>query len=347
MRQTPVTNTSQLRWQRSDVERPQLQLVDTTRHRVGKGEYRGLEFLEVEAGRLINTVPTQQYLPFGHTINAYRGCSHACTYCFARPTHHYLGLDIGDDFDSKIVVKVNAVALARHETSPARWAGELIAMGTNTDPYQAAEGRYRLTRGLIEVLTERRNPFSILTKSPLVLRDLDVLTAAAAVTDVSVDFSIGTLDTAVWNSTEPGTAHPQRRIDAVARLNDAGVPSGILMGPVLPGLSDDPAQIEDVVAAGVAAGAVSIGAVLLHLKPGIRDHYLQFLERNHPELVAIHRRRYGTRSYAARKDQQELSALVRSLVARHGGVRGRSRRIAPPSPVPPRTDSQIGFALDG
>lgn len=335
---------TRLRWQRTDIERPQLQLVDTTRHRVGRGEYRGLEFMEVEAGRLINTVPSQGRLPFGHTINAYRGCSHACTYCFARPTHDYLGLDIGADFDTKIVVKVNAVALARHETSPARWAGELIAMGTNTDPYQAAEGRYRITRGIIEVLTERRNPFSILTKSPLVLRDLDVLVEAAAVTDVTVDFSIGTLDTAVWQSTEPGTAHPQRRIDAVGRLNAAGVASGILMGPVLPGLSDDPAQIEEVVAAGVAAGAVSIGAVLLHLKPGVRDHYLLFLERNHPELVAMHRQRYATRSYASKTDQQELSSLVRTLVARHGGVPGRRRRIAPPTTSPERSE-QMGLEL--
>ena len=257
--------------------------------------------------------------------------------CFARPTHEYLGLDLGRDFETKIVVKVNAVELARAETAPGRWGGELIAMGTNTDPYQPAEGKYRLTRGVVEVLSERRNPFSILTKSPLALRDLDVLAEAARVTDVSVDFSVGTLDEDVWRLTEPSAPHPRRRIEAVARLNEEGITSGVLIGPVLPGLSDNPEQLEAVVAAAIDAGAVSVGAVLLHLKPGVKDHYLGFLGEHRPDLVGRHVAMYRGRSYAASSEQRRLSDLVSDLVARHGGVAGRWKRARPrPSQPEPR-----------
>ena len=190
-----------------------------------------MEFLHVRARRIINEVKGS---PFGfrYTINAYRGCSHACTYCFARPTHAYLGLDADRDFERRIVVKVNAVSHLRSELDPRRWAGELIAMGTNTDPYQRAEGKYRLTRGIVEVLTESANPFSILTKSTLVLRDLDLLAEAARRTAVRVNLSIGTLDEEVWRATEPGTPHPgppgaggrgaQRRRRPLRRAGRAG-----------------------------------------------------------------------------------------------------------------------------
>ncbi len=163
--------------------------------------------------------------------------------CFARPTHEYLGLNIGEDFDRKIIVKVNAVERVRSEVRSPKWAGDHIAMGTNTDPYQKAEGKYHLTRGVIGVLGEARNPFSILTKSTLVLRDLDVLTAAAERTDVRLNFSIGTLDRTVWRLTEPGTPPPDKRVEAVRRLNDAGIPCGVLVAPILPGLSDSPEQL--------------------------------------------------------------------------------------------------------
>src|ERR1700694_5361812 len=166
------------------------ELVD--RH-VGVGEYRGLEFLHVNARRVINEVPAASRVPFRFTINAYRGCSHACTYCFARPTHEYLGLDLGEDFERKLVVKVNAVERVRAEVAARRWAGHHIAMGTNTDPYQRCEGKYHLTQGVVRVLTEAGNPFSILTKSTLVLRDLDLLAEAAHRTTVRVNLSIGTL----------------------------------------------------------------------------------------------------------------------------------------------------------
>ena len=168
-------------------------LFELGRRVPGRGEYRGLTFHEVEAKTILNRVPGNG-LPFNWTINPYRGCSHSCVYCFARPTHEFLGFNTGTDFDSEIVVKTNAIELARAETAPGRWAGDLIAMGTNTDPYQPAEGKYRLTRGLVEVLVERRNPFSVLTKSTLSLRDIDLFAAAARKMEISVNFSIGTLD---------------------------------------------------------------------------------------------------------------------------------------------------------
>jgi DNA repair photolyase len=296
---------------------------------VGRGEYRGLEFLEVESKRIINEVPASSRMPFRWTINAYRGCSHACVYCFARPTHSYLDLDPGRDFESKIVVKTNAVELARAETAPHHWRGDPIAMGTNTDPYQAAEGKYRLTRGIIEVLSERANPFSILTKSPLVLRDLDVLVDAAAGADVKVDFSIGTLDETVWKATEPGTPHPQKRVDAVAKLNAAGIRSGVLVAPILPGLSDDPEQVRQVVSACVEAGASYVTPILLHLRPGVRELYMEWLEHERPDLVPVHQAMYR-RAYPPQADRDRLSAAVADLVRQAGGIeRWRPRPTRP------------------
>jgi DNA repair photolyase len=249
--------------------------------------------------------------------------------CFARPTHRYLDLDPGRDFESKIVVKTNAVELARAETAPHRWRGDPIAMGTNTDPYQAAEGKYRLTRGIIEVLSERANPFSILTKSPLVLRDLDVLVDAAAGADVKVDFSIGTLDESVWKATEPGTPHPRKRVDAVAKLTAAGIRSGVLVAPILPGLSDDPEQVRQVVSACVEAGASYVTPILLHLRPGVRELYMEWLEQERPDLVPVHQAMYG-RAYPPQADRDRLTATVVDLVRQAGGIeRWRPRPTRP------------------
>jgi DNA repair photolyase len=240
--------------------------------------------------------------------------------CFARPSHTYLDLDADEDFDRKIVVKVNAVSLLRKELDPRRWSGELIAMGTNTDPYQRCEGKYRLTRGIVSTLAEHGNPFSILTKSTLVLRDIDLLAEAAKQTNVRVNLSIGTLDQEVWRTTEPGTPNPSRRIRAVEALNAAGVPCGVLVAPVLPGLSDGPEQLEAVVRAAVEAGARSISTVLLHLRPGVKEVFLSRLAKTHPQLAADYRQRYRNRSYAPQAEQQALQDLVRNLIRRHGGV---------------------------
>lgn len=257
--------------------------------------------------------------------------------CFARPSHTYLGLDADHDFESQIVVKVNAVSRLRSELDPRRWRGEPIAMGTNTDPYQRAEGKYHLTRGIVEVLTELANPFSVLTKSTLVLRDLDLLARAARATDVHVDLSVGTLDEDVWHATEPGTPHPRRRLRAVEQLNEAGIPCGVLVAPVLPGLSDGDDQLDAVVSAAVAAGARTVSPVLLHLRPGVRDVYLDRLAATHPHLVAETRRLYRDRSYAPAADQEALATRVRQLVRAHGGAAGpRSGAETRPVPVSPR-----------
>jgi DNA repair photolyase len=274
-------------------------LFELTRKVAGRGEYRGLTFHETEAKTILNRVPGD-FLPFDWTINPYRGCSHACVYCFARPTHEYLGFDLGRDFDSQIVVKVNAVELARAETSPARWSGDPIAMGTNTDPYQPAEGRYRLTRGIVEVLVERGNPFSILTKSTLALRDIDLFADAARHTDVTVSFSIGTLDVDVWRQTEPGTPHPMRRVEAIARLSEAGVPTGVLVAPIIPGLSDRPEQVAQVEEAGRAAGAGAVYTIPLHLRPGVREHFMEWLADTHPQLTGTYEELYRDRVYLPR-----------------------------------------------
>jgi DNA repair photolyase len=252
--------------------------------------------------------------------------------CFARPTHEYLGMDAGEDFERRIVVKVNAVERVRAELAPGRWAGDHIAMGTNTDPYQRCEGKYRLTRGIVAELAAAANPFSILTKSTLILSDLDLLADAARRAPVRANLSIGTLDEEVWRATEPGTPHPLKRVEAVARLNQAGVPCGVLVAPVLPELSDRPDQLEAVVKACVEAGARSITPLLLHLRPGVREQYMGWLADARPNLVAAYERRYPG-AYASKATQRELSALVARLVARHGG---RSADPVETRAVPPR-----------
>jgi DNA repair photolyase len=319
-----------LRWKLADDEGSSGQAAlfpDETaaeRH-VGTGEFRGMEFLHVNAKSVINQVPAASRMPFRYTINAYRGCSHACAFCFARPTHEYLGLNIGEDFDKKIVVKINAVEQVRAELKACRWAGHTIAMGTNTDPYQRCEGKYHLTRGIVQALGEAANPFSILTKSTLILRDVDLLVAAARKADVHCAFSIGTLDEAVWKASEPGTPHPMRRVEAVRRLNEAGIPCGVLMAPVLPGLSDRPEQIRAVVEACVAAGATSITPLLLHLRGRVRDHYLGWLKGYRPDLLPAYEARYQG-AYLPKAQQQRFSEMVKDMV---GEARRRHRR--PPS----------------
>ncbi len=311
----------QLRWELDDAPGDQPALFEPVERHVGKGEFRGMEFLHVRAKTIINELKDGPgFLPTPFTINAYRGCSHACTYCFARPTHAYLGMGIGEDFDRRIVVKVNAVELLRAELRPHRWAGHAIAMGTNTDPYQRCEGKYRLTRGMLEQLSDVANPVSLLTKSTLVLRDLDLLAEMAKRTDVRVNLSIGTLDDDVWKATEPGTPHPRRRIRAVEALNEAGIPCGVLMGPVLPGISDEPEQLEAVVRAALDAGAVSVGSVVLHLRAGVRDHYLATIARDRPDLVERYRRLYPEgRSYAPVAERRRVTAIVQEAIRRHGG----------------------------
>ena len=315
---------------------------------VGTGEYRGMEFFHVNARTIVNKVPAASRMPFSYTINAYRGCSHACTYCFARPTHTYLGLGTGEDFERKIVVKVNAVERLRAELRSPRWQGDHIAMGTSTDPYQKAEGKYHLTQGIVRVLAEAGNPFSILTKSTLVLRDLELLAYAATRTHVRLALSIGSLDRDVWQMTEPGTPPPDKRLEAVRRLTQAGVRCGVLIAPVLPGLSDGDDQLRAVAQACLEAGAVSVTPVALHLRPGVREHYLGWLARTRPELVDLYAQRFRKGSYQPRAEQQRVAEVVREVeesagrrYSKRGHTGARSLGHPPPEVPAVRVGSSI------
>jgi DNA repair photolyase len=281
-------------------------------------EFRGMTFYETRARSILNKVPGSSRMPFEWTVNPYRGCSHACRYCFARRTHEYLDLDAGLDFDSKIVVKVNAPELIRRELAAPRWAGSRIAMGTNVDPYQRVEGRYRLMPGILEALRDARNPFSILTKGTLVLRDLQTLREAAEVTDVAVSVSVGFVDETLWRQVEPGTPAPRARLSVCRTLTDAGIGCGVLMAPILPCLTDSPSQLEATVRAIVAAGARSVSPIVLHLRPGAREWYLAWLQREHPELVGRYRELYGQGAYAPKAYQHSVSAQVAALARRYG-----------------------------
>jgi DNA repair photolyase len=238
--------------------------------------------------------------------------------CFARNTHTYLDLDAGHDFDTKIVVKVNAGELVRKELAAPRWSGQPIAMGTNVDPYQRAEGRYRLMPEILTALRDHANPFSILTKGTLILRDLDLLKQSAEVTRVGVAVSIGFVNETMWRAVESGTPSPRRRLDVVRRLTDAGFDVSVLMAPILPGLTDSDESIDETVAAIAAAGAGSVSPIPLHLRPGAREWYAAWLTRTHPELAATYRELYRKGSYLPQAYQNEISARVRMAARRHG-----------------------------
>lgn len=295
-------------------------------------EFRGITFYEIQARSIINKVPEASRVPFRWTINPYRGCSHSCTYCFARNTHTYLDLDSGHDFDSKIVVKTNATQLLRRELASPRWQGEHIAMGTNVDCYQRGEGRYRLMPGIIEALRDHANPFSILTKGSLILRDLELLQQAARVTEVGFNVSVGITDRGLWRSLESGTPPPRRRLEVCRRLNDAGLPCGVLMAPVIPYLTDSPEQLESTVRQVAEAGATHVSPIVLHLRPGAREWFLGWLGENHPDLVRPYEQLYGRRAYAPKSYQQQITDQVRKLAQRYGIGRAApadTRRIAP------------------
>ncbi|MEV0809162.1 Rv2578c family radical SAM protein [Micromonospora sp. NPDC050200] len=299
--------------------------------------FAGMTFYEVQAKSIINKVPGASRVPFQWTINPYRGCSHACVYCFARNTHTYLDLDAGADFDRKVIVKVNAGELVRRELAAPRWRGAHIAMGTNVDCYQRAEGRYRLMPPIIEALRDFANPFSILTKGTLILRDLPLLRQAAEVTRVSVSYSVGFVDEALWRTVEPGTPSPRRRLDAVRALTEAGFEVGVLMAPILPGLSDTDESIEATVSAVAAAGAASVTPMALHLRPGAREWYAHWLAREFPHLVPRYRELYRSGAHAPQAYQRELTARVRIAARRHGlhrGERGDNRRLRAPEAPP-------------
>ncbi|HLH14779.1 MAG TPA: radical SAM protein [Solirubrobacteraceae bacterium] len=270
-----------------------------------------MRFYEVHARSVLNRVPERSRMPFRWTINPYRGCSHACTYCFARPTHTYLDFDAGRDFEREIVVKVNAPEVLRAELARPSWRGEHVALGTNTDPYQWVEGRYRLMVGIWEALRDAANPCSVLTKSPLLLRDLPLMAQIAQRTSFSACLSIPTLDERAWRETEPHTPNPRARLEAVAQLNRAGIPTGVLIAPLMPGINDAPHQIEPLLELAAQAGARSVAGSALHLRGEVRQVFMAWMREHRPELVPRYEELYRRRAYAPREERARLARLVR------------------------------------
>jgi DNA repair photolyase len=273
-----------------------------------------MRFYEIRARSVLNRVAGRSQMPFRWTINPYRGCSHACVYCFARPTHTYLGFDAGRDFEREIVVKVNAPELLRAELARPSWSYEHVALGTNTDPYQWVEGRYRLMQGIWEALRDADNgagnPCSVLTKSPLLLRDLPLMQQIAQRTTIRANLSIPTLDERAWRATEPHTPHPRARLEAVAELNRAGIPTGVLIAPLMPGINDAPDQIEPLLAGAADAGATHIGGVALHLRGEVRTVFMDWLHSHRPDLVARYEQLYQRGAYAPQAERARLAGLV-------------------------------------
>ncbi|MEV6298063.1 intein-containing Rv2578c family radical SAM protein [Actinoplanes sp. NPDC051861] len=264
--------------------------------------------------------------------------------CFARNTHTYLDFDAGNDFDTRIVVKVNAGELIRRELANPRWSGAPIAMGTNVDVYQRAEGRYRLMPEILAALRDHANPFSILTKGTLILRDLELLQQAAEVTTVGLAVSVGFVDETVWRAAEPGTPSPRRRLDMIRRLTDAGFPVSVLMAPILPGLTDTDESIGETVAAIASAGATSVTPLALHLRPGAREWYAAWIGKEYPQLRPRYRELFGNGSYMPRAYQDEIGARVRMAARRHGLHRpeaAEARRVTSTEPRRERESQQL------
>jgi len=285
-------------------------------------EAMGINFHEVRARSALNRVPGGRY-GFGWTINPYRGCAHACVFCFARRTHKYLDLGAGHDFEREIVVKVNVPELLRAELARPPWKRELVALGTNTDPYQWVEGRYRMMPEILAALEEADTPVSVLTKSPLVMRDVEIFERMAKRLPVSVNLSVPTLDEDAWRATEPHTPSPAARLDAVAELRRRGIDSGVLIAPLMPGINDDPAQVQPIVDRAREAGASFLGGVALHLRDEVRDVFFAWLAEKRPDLLPHYEELYpDRRAYLPPTERSKLTKAVRGW--------GRSRRRNPP-----------------
>ena len=277
-------------------------------------------------------------MPFAWSLNPYMGCAHRCTFCYVRAFEARADRPSDDRYGSSIRVKTNVAEVLRRELARPSWEPEAVAVGAATDPYQPAEGRYRLTRGCIEAFAEAANPFSIITRGPLIVRDVDVLAEAARRARVSVTFSVPTLDEEIWRRTEPGTAPPRQRLRALSRLVEAGVSACVGMAPILPGLSDRRELLDEVVREARAAGATGIWANLLYLRPGTREHFLAALERDWPELLPEYEQLYRRGAYLPRRETDPVRERV-CLLARSHGIRDRRRvRL---EPVPPAEQLRI------
>ena len=268
-------------------------------------------------------------MPFAWSLNPYMGCAHRCTFCYVRAFEARADRPWDDRYGASIRVKTNVADVLRRELARRSWQREPVAIGAATDPYQPAEGRYRLTRACIKAFADAASPFSVITRGPLIVRDVDVLAEAARYADVSVSFSVPTLDDEIWRRTEPGTSPPRQRLRALSRLVEAGIDARVGMAPILPGLSDRPDLLAEVVRAARAAGATGIWANLLYLRPGTREHFLAALERDWPELLPEYERLYRRGAYLPRRETDPVREQVRALARSHG-VRDRRRvRVEP------------------
>ncbi|MFB7249105.1 Rv2578c family radical SAM protein [Microbacterium sp. NPDC056234] len=307
-------------------------------------EFAGMTFHEVLSKSALNKVPGPSRMPFAWTINPYRGCSHACVYCFARGTHQYLDLDGGADFDSQIVVKTNIVDVLQRELRRGSWQHETVALGTNTDPYQRAEGRYRLMPGIIQALADSGTPMSILTKGTLIRRDIPLLIEAAKRVPVDVQMSIAMYDDDLQKTIEPGTPTTQARLDTVRALADAGFRVTVFLMPIMPHMTDSVAAIDTALARIKDAGAARVIYGALHLRPGVKPWFLQWLGEQRPDLVASYRGLYpGVSAEAPKGYRQWLAKRVRPLIRMHRldgrdeddlyAESPRGRRALPPRPT--------------
>ncbi|WP_054811754.1 Rv2578c family radical SAM protein [Nocardia arizonensis] len=324
-----------MRWQNQTLDADDGALPGLTRadfvRTVRTPEFEGITFHEVLCKSALNKTPPNSTLPFGWTINPMRGCSHACRYCFARPTHEYLDLDAGRDFDAQIVVKTNIAAVLRKELRRRSWQREPVALGTNTDPYQRAEGRYRLMPGIIGALTDSGTPFSILTKGTLLRRDLPLLTHAARAVPVRLAVSIAILDADLHRGLETGTPSPRARLDMVAALSEAGFAVNVMVAPVIPYLTDSRAHLDELLGAIAAAGAASAVVLPMHLRGSTRGWFLEWLAANHPALLRRYRQLYGRGAHVSPEYATWLRERVRPLLERHG-LNGSERTVAAPEP---------------
>ena len=281
-------------------------------------------------------------MAFSWSLNPYMGCVHRCTFCYVRAFELRADRPFDDRYGASIRVKTNVAEVLRRELAKPTWERESVAIGAATDPYQPAEGRYRLTRACLEALRDASNPFSIITRGPLIIRDADVLAEAASRAKVSVTFSIPTLDEEVWRRTEPGTSHPRQRLRALKTLVDAGVKASVGMAPILPGISDRPEQLEQVVRAAREAGACGVWSNLLFLRPGTREHFLQALARDYPEQLDHYQRLYARRAYLGKEQTKPVRDGVAALAKQHGV---RDRRTTPVEPEPPVVAEQLALVM--
>lgn len=301
-------------------------------------QFDGITFHEVLCKSAINKLPGDSMLPFRYTVNGYRGCSHACRYCFARPTHEYLELDSGADFDTQVVVKTNVADVLRRELARRSWRRETIALGTNTDPYQRAEGRYGLMPGIIAALTDSGTPFSILTKGTLLGRDLPLIAAAAQRVEVNIAVSLAVGDSELHRDVEPGTPTPNARLSLISAVRESGLPCHVMVAPVLPHLTDSVEQLDALLGRIAEAGATGVTVFGLHLRGSTRGWFMSWLQRSHPELLGEYQTLYRRSAYLPADYRVALQHRAAPLIAKYGLHRGerpfRFTGVPPASAAP-------------